>query len=152
MLGKKPIGVTIIAVLTLLTSLTLGFIFLITVAVSCVGMGSGLPLTLPFLPYYLPSFLGLFAFVSSFLLLGEIRSRFLWCFMIAYWVVLFMYFVWAYTSTNILAWMYYVGGPLSTPYGWYSVLRITLLPTPFIYAIGSPIYFFTKKPREYFHV
>jgi hypothetical protein len=149
---EKPVGVTIVAVLTLLTSLALGFIFLITVAVSCVGMGQGLPLTLPFLPYYLPSFLGLFALLSSFLLLNEIKSRFLWCSMITYWIVLFTYFVWTYTSMNIWPWMYYLEGPLSTPYGWDSILRIALLPTPFFYTIGSPVYFFTKKPREYFHV
>ena len=100
---------------------------------------SGWPLlTLSNLWFYLALFFGLSAFVFFVLLVSDIRSRFLWYSLIAYWVVLFVYFVWVYYP-------YYWLFELHPPF----YISLLLL-TPFVYIVGSLIYFLTKKPREYF--
>lgn len=133
---ETPIGVTVVAVLTLYSTFALGFIPVINVVTIPVGVIFWLPLW----AYYLPLFFGLFAFVSSYSILSDKKWRLLWYSSIAYWIALFVYFVWFYTSGGIWGYM------------WNSIVGILLYSTPFIYTIGSPIYFFTNKPREYFHI
>jgi hypothetical protein len=61
----RPVGVTIVAALTLLSSFALAFLFLVFWAVSVVGMGSGLPLVFSNLPFYLPLLFAFFSFPSQ---------------------------------------------------------------------------------------
>lgn len=138
---EKPLGVIIVAGLTLLSTLVWGFtIFLIVTLPSSLGKSGWLPLTLSNLWFYLALFFGPFAFVFFVLLVSDIRSRFLWYSLIAYWIVLFVYLVWFYTSGGLWGYMCK------------SIVGTLLYSTPFIYTIGSSIYFFTNEPREYFHV
>jgi hypothetical protein len=151
---KRPIGVTIVAVLTLLSSFALAFLFLIFWAVSVVGMGPGLPLTFSNLPFYLSLLFAFFAFACSIAIISRATSKYLWYSSLAYWIALSAYFVWAYTYMRVWQYMFYLEGGQAW-FSWYNILsyaRIALLPLPFIYAIGCLAYFLTKNPREYFHV
>ena len=147
MIVTRPLGVTTVAALTLLSAFALGFLFFAFYVVSAVGMGSGLPLTLDTLWYYLPLFFAFFAFASSLAILFRATSKYLWYFSIVYWVALLIYFIpFAYMwSSN--------SGLFSDPYPqmWqYEAFVVTLF--PLIYAVGCLVYFLTKGPREYFHV
>lgn len=137
---RRPIGLTIVAFLTLLSSIALAYLLLIVWAVSCVGMGGGIPLTVTNLPYYLSWLLPIFAFVFSVGILGGITSRYLWYSLVIFWIALVVLFVEWYTSTKI---WHYAG------YSWFGVLFVLF---PFIYAIGCLVYFLTSTPKEYFHI
>ena len=150
----RPIGVTIVAALTLLSSFALTFLFLVFWAVSVVGMGSGLPLVFSNLPFYLPLPFALFSFASSIAVLSGATTKHLWYGSLVYWIALFSYFVWAYTYMGVWRYMFYLEGGEAW-FSWYNLLsyaRILFLPVPFIYAVGCAIYFLTKTPREYFNV
>lgn len=148
---ERPTGMTIVAVLTMLSTLPLGLMYLLALAASSVGMGPGLPLTLDNLRYYLPLFFGLFAFVSSSLILREVKSRFLWYSLIAYWVVLFVYFV----PITVRIWTDYSTGEYA---GFrnleaYQVESLIVVLLPYIYTIGCSVYFlFSKNVRGYFNI
>ena len=136
---EKPLGVVIVAGFTLLSALVWGFvIFLAVTVLTSVGKSGWSPLTLSDLPFYLALFFGIFAFVSFVLLVSDIRSRFLWYSLIAYWVVLFVYFAWVYTYY----WLFEM----------HAFNLSLLLLTPFVYIIGSLTYFLSRKPREYFNI
>jgi hypothetical protein len=137
---RRPIGLTIVAFLTLLSSVALAFLLLTVWAVSAVGMGGGIPLTVQNLPYYLSWLLPIFAFLFSVGILGGITSRYLWYSLVVFWIVLVLFFVEWYTSTGIWHYMSY------------SEFGVLFLPFPFIYAVGCLVYFLTSTPKEYFHV
>jgi hypothetical protein len=150
----RPVGVTIVAALTLLSSFTLAFLFLVFWALSVVGMGSGLPLVLGNLPFYLPLLFALFSFTSSIAILSGATTKRLWYGLLAYWITLVPFFVWAYTYMGAWYYMFYLEGGEAW-FSWYNLLsyaRILFLPVPFIYAVGCSVYFLTKTPRTYFHV
>jgi hypothetical protein len=138
-----PAGVDVVAILTLLSIFPLGMLFLLTLAVSAVGMGSGLPLTWYNLWAYLPLLFGLFALISSILLLKGVRSRFLWGSLIAYWMVLFVYFVpfavriWSEYSTGENAGFRY----LAT----YQIESLIVVILPHVYAAACSAYFLVSK-------
>jgi hypothetical protein len=150
----RPIGVTIIAALTLLSSFALAFLFFVFWAPSVVGMGSGLLLVFGNLPFYLPLPFAFFSFASSIALLSGATVKRLWYGLLVYWIVLFSYFVWAYTYMGVWQYTFYLEGGEAW-FSWYNLLsyaRIVFLPSPLIYAAGCSIYFLTKTPREYFNV
>jgi len=138
---EKPLGLLIVAGFTLLSTLVWGYAILLAVTLPTSLGKSGWPLlTLSNLWFYLALFFGLSALVFFVLLVSDIRSRFLWYSLIAYWVVLFVYFVWVYYP-------YYWLFELHPPF----YISLLLL-TPFVYIVGSLIYFLSKKPREYFSI
>lgn len=148
---ERPIGVRIVAILTLLSAFALGLLFLLALGVSVVGMGSGLPLTLDNLWYYLPMFFGLFALVSSSLMLAMIRSRFLWYSLLAYWIVLFLYFV----PLAVRFWSEYSRGEYAgfQNLAAYQIETLIIVLIPHIYAVGCSTYFLSsKKVLEYFNI
>jgi hypothetical protein len=150
----RPIGVTIVAASTLLSSFTLAFLFLVFWAVSVVGMGSGLPLVFSNLPFYLPLPFAFFSFASSIAILSGAATKYLWYGLLVYWIALFPYFVWVYTYMGVWYYMFFLEGGEAW-FSWYNLLsyaRILFLPVPFIYAVGCSVYFLTKTPRGYFHV
>ena len=138
-----PAGVDVVAILTLLSVIPLGMLFLLMLALGGVGMGHGLPLTWGNLWYYLPLLFGLFALISSILLLKGIRSRFLWGSLIAYWIVLFAYFmplavrIWSEYSTGENAGFRY----LAT----YQIESLIVVILPHIYAAVCSAYFLVSK-------
>jgi hypothetical protein len=144
---RRPLGVTIVAVLTLLSAFALGFLYLVFYGLSVVGMGSGLPLTLNNLQYYLPLFFAFFALASSVSILNWTASKYLWYSSMVYWTILLIYFIpFAYMWNSN-------SGLFSDPYPemWqYEAFVVTLF--PLIYAVGCLAYFLTEGPREYFHV
>lgn len=150
----RPIGVTIVAASTLLSSFALAFLFLVFWAASVVGMGSGLPLVFSNLPFYVPLPFAFFSFASSIAILSGANIKHLWYSLLAYWITLVPYFVWAYTYMGVWPYLFYLEGGEAW-FSWYNLLsyaRILFLPVPFIYAVGSSIYFLTKAPRDYFNV
>lgn len=154
MIVERPRGVTVVAVLTLLSAFPIAFLFLLFFVLSAVGMGSGLPLIVQNLPYYVPLPLALFAFIFSVSVLSGATNKYLWYGTIVFWAALFLYFTWAYTWMGVWRWMFYLEGG-SNPLSWYNLLsyaRILFLPLPFIYVVACLMYFLTKTPREYFHV
>jgi hypothetical protein len=150
----RPIGVTIVAALTLISSFALVFLFFVFWAVSVVGMGSGLPLVFRNLPFYLPLPFALFSLASSIAILSGETTKHLWYGSLVYWIALVPYFVWAYIYMGVWPYLFYLEGGEAW-FSWYNLLsyaRILFLPVPFIYAVGCSIYFLTKTPREYFNV
>lgn len=143
----KPVGITLVAVTTLLVSLALCYLFLIFVAVSSVGMGPGLLFNLQNLPTYLPLFLSAFSFFSSVMVLWGATTKYLWYCLVMFWIVFLAFFFWYYTHVSAWRYMaYWEGGD----YQWISIARILFLPSPFIYALGCLAYFQTRTAREYF--
>ena len=150
-LKEMPTGLVIVVVLTFLSIFPLGLMFLLACVASVVGMGGGLPLTLNNLWYYLPLFFGLFAFLSSISIFRETRSKFLWGSLIAYWVVLFVYFlpitirIWTENSTGE-----YAGFQNLEPYQIQSLIAVLI---PHIYAIGCTVHFLlSKNVHQYFDI
>jgi hypothetical protein len=143
-----PIGVTIVAFLTLLSCVVLAYLLIIVWVVSCVGMGGGIPISVQNLPYYLSWLLPIFAFLFSVGILGEMTSRYLWYGLLVYWIAFFTYFVLYYGTTGIWIYMFRLdsGDNLA------SIARILFLPSPFVYAVGCSVYFLTKTPQKYFHI
>jgi hypothetical protein len=140
MILRRPIGLTIVACLTLLSSVALAFLLLTVWAVSVVGMGGGIPLTVQYMPYYLSWLLPIFAFVFSVGILGGITSRYLWYGLVVFWIILVLFFVECYASMEI---WHYVG---------YFEFGVLFMLFPFIYPVGCLVYFLTSTPKEYFHV
>lgn len=127
-----PAGVHWVAMLTLLSIFPLGMLFL---------------LTLRFSADYLPLLFGLFALISSILLFTGVRSRFLWGSFIAYWVVLFVYFVPLTVGIWSATWEYTGFRYLAT----YQIESLIVVIFPHIYAAGCSVYFlFSKRALRYF--
>ncbi len=148
----RPSGVLVVGLLSLLSSFPLGLLALITLVLHFVG-GAGLRIVitpLEWLPILTPAFLGLFAFVTSILLLVGTSSKYLWFAMIAFWVILLAFFAcWDYTIWRSygLDWIFR-GGRLEV---WnYTQIIVSLL--PLAYGIGCLLYFQTAKVKQYFHV
>jgi len=144
----RPIGVTIVAILTIIFGAALFFLFTLFVALSAVGgpHQSGTSYQLPII-FYVPLLLSVIAFVVSIGTLA--RARYVWHASMMFWIFFVLFFVWCYTFMGVWHWMFYLEGG-----DWYkllSIARILFLPSPFIYSVGCSIYFLTKTPREYFH-
>jgi hypothetical protein len=144
-----PIGVTIVAFLTLLSCVALAFLLILVWVVSCVGMGGGIPFTVQNLPYYLSWLLPIVAFLFSVGILGGMTSRYLWYGLLVYWIALFTYFVLYYSTTGIWIYMFRLE---SGDNQFVSIASILFLPSPFVYAVGCLVYFLTEIPQTYFHI
>ena len=154
-MADRPIGVTIVAALTMIFGVVLFFLLILFFGLSAVGGAHNPPISsLPFLAsfvYFLylftPVGLSIFAFLVSSLMLN--CSKHAWLVSMIFWVAFSSFFVWVYSFFGAWHWMFYIESMV----GWYaflSIMRILLLPTPFIYSAGSFIYFLTKTPRHYF--
>jgi len=143
----RPIGVTIVAILTIIFGVALLFLFMLLLVLSAVGgpYPSGTSPQLPLI-FYAPLILSVSAFAVSSGMLG--RSRYAWYASMMFWIVFVLFFVWCYSFMGVWHWMFYLESG-----DWYrllSIARILALPSPFVYAVGCSIYFLTKTPREYF--
>jgi len=149
----RPIGVTIVACLTLLFGVALFFLFILFGIVAVVG-GPYSTETHPQIPliFYAPLLLSTIAFVLSGGMI--LRVRYVWHVSMMFWVIFTLFFAWAYSFMDIWHYMVYLEGG-SAWLSWYnllSYLRILFLPSPFVYAVGCAIYFLTETPRRHFHV
>lgn len=147
----RPLGVTIVACLTLLYGAVLFFIFILFGILAVVG-GPYSSETRPQLQpiFYVPLPLSVAAFILSTGML--LRLRYVWHASLAFWMVFILFFVWAYSFMGVWHYMVYLEGG-SALLGWYNLLsyaRILCLPSPFVYAASCTIYFLTKTPRGYF--
>jgi hypothetical protein len=153
---ERPIGVWIVAVLTLFSSFALGCLFLILWVLNFVGFAfasSNSPgpwLTIQSLPVFIPLIFALFSFFVSIALIAGATSRPLWYALIAHWVALFGYFVWwDYT----VVWRY-LGEWFSNYRAVYAYQYEQILVTfvPLAYSLGCLLYFQKTKVKDYFHV
>jgi hypothetical protein len=144
-LKKRPVGVTVAAVLTIFTALAFGFLQILIIGLSAVGgppsRPSGLPPVLLF-----PSLVAVLVFVLS---VGQLDgARWAWYGSIVFWVCCLIGFGWfAYMvdfSHGVIfldPWGYFV---------WYSFIGFLLTLVPLVYAAGCIRYFFTRNVRDYF--
>jgi len=147
---KRPIGVTVVAALTLTMALVLFYLQLVSLALTAIG-GPPPPETSYSLPltYFIPSFLAVFALsVSIGQLLG---AKWSWYASTAFYIIFIAYFGWYAYVLNLS----------------YGLIRLDLYPYPdVLYVFAglllslSPLayggcclmYFLRKKTRAYFHV
>jgi hypothetical protein len=153
---ERPIGVWVVAVLTLFSSFALGFLFLILWFLNFVGFAfassnsHGSWLTIQSLPVFIPLIFALFSFFVSIALMAGATSRPLWYALIVYWVAFFGYFVWwDYT----VVWRY-LGEWFSNYRAVYAYQYEQILVTfvPLAYSLGCLLYFQKTKVKDYFHV
>jgi hypothetical protein len=145
---KRPIGVTVVAWLTVLSGIALLFIFLLFGVVALVGGPYSSGTSAQLLPiFYAPLMLAVFAFSVSFMML--VRAKYAWHSAMIFWIVFVLFFIWCYNFMGVWRYMLYFesGDPW---YQYLSIARILFLPFPFVYAIGCAIYFSTKTPKEHF--
>lgn len=133
---------SIVALLTLLGSFGLGFLFLIWIAAGAVGGGEvggamswwsapGVVVTL---------FLALYAFLLSIVMFIQVRSRLLWYASVLFWLAIAVFFTLLDSYRNPFAPQYW------GIRGWF------LFASPFIYSVGCLAYFQTLRVKEYFHI
>ncbi len=142
---RRPLGVTVVAALTLLAALALGFLQMLVIGLSAVGGPPSRPSGLP--PVLLLPVVG--AFVSFALAIGQFDGeRWAWYGSIGFWVVCLIVFGWfAYWidfSQGVIfldRWGYFV---------WYSFIGFLLTLMPLIYAAGCITYFLTRRAKSYF--
>jgi len=152
---QRPLGVTLVAILTLLSSLVLFLLFGLCMALAGLGRGSG-PYPIDWLNYILgnplipiSAFLSAYAFFLSIGMFSQ-RKRYVWYASELFWVITIAFFSW---------WGYYIvwrylGEWFSDSravYGYqYGMIIVTLL--PLAYGIGCLIYFQTARVKDYFHL
>lgn len=140
---KKPAGVDAIGLFTFLSSLGLGYLSIMAIALANVGFSTGPSgisetTSMLVLSYWVFALAGL---LLSILVLRGLSSKHLWYVLMAYWI-LFL----AYSFVRDFAWFHYYARSF-----WLPTFLIYCLPTYVYPAICIP-YFLTKKPRQYFHL
>jgi hypothetical protein len=163
---KKPVGVptglNITAILTMLSSVTFGFLYFtagLQNSVSLAFAGAGLAVSSAMgnlFAVFAPMFT-LFGLIASIVLLVGNRSKLIWYTMIVYLVMLLGYFV--FCERNVLTTYFSVFPQLLSGHlvdwsqfgGQYLFIETGLAYlTPFIYSLGCMGYLFSEKPKKYF--
>ena len=142
-MARRPTGVTIVAVLTLLSAMALLFFCFILFVVSSVGgmsnaaAGGGLPVWL--LAGILPPFaLAILALIAAVGILNG--AKYAWHASIVLWIVLLVYFgPYALMIDTTLSFVYV-----------YELEIALATAAPLIYSVGCLAYFRTKRVKEYF--
>lgn len=147
---RRPVGVTVVAALTLTMALVLFFLQLVLVALTSIGgpPPSGTSYSLP-LTFFIPSFLAVFAFsVSIGQLLG---AKWSWYASIAFWIIFiacFGWFAYVWDSSYGLIRLYLYPYPEVL----YVFAGLLLSLSPLAYGGCCLTYFLRKSTRAYFHV
>jgi hypothetical protein len=137
----KPTGVTIVALLTLLSAVALLWFFFILVAVSSVGgpNPSEIDVSMQLVRTF-PLSLSILAFILSAGIFAGVKYA--WYGSIAFWIIFTIYFGW---------YAYMIDRNLQFAHGYeYQIALVTAL--PLIYSIAYIRYFQTKNVKNYFHV
>jgi hypothetical protein len=149
----RPLGVTVLAIINFLTFLVLGF-FLILLIGLVIIFGYGISITS--WGIFILAYFDISAFLIPISIFKGSKSRYLWYASIIQWILLFAFAMYVYYDFAVIAgggWgMFVLVGDINSIRGLESLGSIFLHLTPFIYPIGSTIYYFTEKPREYFGI
>jgi hypothetical protein len=135
--NQRPLGVTIVAVLTLLSAI-----------VMFVVLGEGYHFVHPNWnnPFSIFVVLSVYGFFLSILMFND-RTRYTWYASIVFWIVFLVSFVWWYTASYTVSggWQYviYMDEPPT-------VAGILAMLSPLVYATGCLTYFMSRTPRQYF--
>ena len=128
-------GVSIVALLTLLGSFGLGYLLLLWIGLGGVASLWSVWFVLVTL------LLGLCAFFLSIVMFIGVRSRLVWYASVLFWIVTAVFFILLESRLNLFGAAHYWGIR-----GWF------LLASPYICCIGSLAYFQTLTVKEYFHI
>jgi len=151
---RRPMGVTVVATLTLLSSLALGFLTLVVFALLGVGgegnafSGGSAGYAFYYAVFVLPLFgLALYAFCVSIMLFTSV-SRYAWYASTIFWMLITLVSVWL---GEALVWRY-LGEWFSDSRAVYSYQYAEIFATfiPLIYSIGCLAYFQTLNVRRHF--
>jgi len=152
MAQETPVGVTLVATLTLLASFAVGFLALVSWAVSFVG-SAGISISITTLGWFhilTPALMGLVGFIASIAMLVGNSQKLLWFAMVAFWFSLFAYFIWWDYS---VVWRF-IGDWFSRNrqvYAWqYEEILVTFL--PLVYSLGCIGYFQKSRVKKYFQM
>ena len=158
-MSKRPLGITLVAVLTLLSSGALWCLFMVNSILLVVGgpYGGGssdwLYMTIHYPTITISFVLLVYAF---FLSIGmfKLTTKYVWYASILFWILLLSFFSgWTYTVWRNIGISYNQDGSSTWEiiYPWqYEAIMVTLL--PFAYSIGCPAYFLTQKIMHYFNL
>jgi hypothetical protein len=161
---SAPTGVKVIALLTLFSSVALGFLSFILWFLNFAGFAfassvQSLSITARNVYAIFPPIFALFSLVASILLLISVRWKYLWHSLLGYWLVLIVYFLFleAGVFTNYVSvfsqFLFGMGVNWDQFGGLYSFLgRGVVYLIPFIYSFGCIAYFLKETPRKYFSI
>jgi hypothetical protein len=149
-MGKRPIGVTVVAALTMMSAIVLGFFQFIVFALSAVGgppssgsQGSGLPLI-----FLTPLFLAVCGFSIS---IGQLEgSKWAYYASIVFWIVLLACFGLLAYVVDFLNGIIWLDGRGDFSSHGFLIFMATI--APLLYSATSLTYFLTKTPRAYFQL
>lgn len=149
-MAKRPIGVTVVAALTMMSAIVLGFFQFIVFALSAVGgplpsgsQGSGLPLI-----FLTPLFLAMCGFSIS---IGQLEgSKWAYYASIVFWIVLLACFGLLAYVVDFLNGIIWLDGRGDFSFHGFLIFLATI--APLVYSAGSLTYFLTKIPRAYFQL
>ena len=151
-MSERPLGVTILAILTLLSSFALFLLFGLYMLLAAVGG----PHTVDWLYWILANppipvsiFLSAYAFFLSISMFIQ-TTRYVWYASILFWLMTMVFFSWWGYSVvwrNLEYWFSNVRAVYAYQY---EEIIVTLL--PFVYGVGCLIYFQTSKIKDYFHI
>lgn len=152
-MGKRPLGVTVVAILTLLSALVIGFLQLVLLAALSVGgpgPGSGYSPSPIILLYLSPTILFVFALVVSH---GQFRGgrKEFWYTSIILWIIETVSFAWFYAATGYWS-IAFVPIQGNAWYQFLGIASVLLVPSPFFYSVGCLIYFQTARVKHYFNL
>ena len=147
----KPLGVAVVATLTLVSAFAFFFLQLLLIGLSAVGgpPPSGTSYATPW-SFFAPLFLAALALAVS---IGQfLGARWAWYASMAFWIVLLFISAWFLYGANFANGTIWFDHQMSWSFtggfeGFLAVLTISI-----IYGIGCLAYFSSKKPREYFRV
>jgi hypothetical protein len=150
-MAKRPIGVTLVATLTMMFAIALGFFQVIFSLLAAVGgpTPSGFPGTGLFCLIFLgPLFLAVSGFVIS---IGQFEgSRWAYYASMIFWIVLLPCFGLLVYVVDFLNGVIWLGGRGNFSFHGFLIFLATI--APLVYSAGSLIYFLTKTPRAYFRL
>jgi len=158
-MSERPSGVTLVAILTLLSSGALFMLWVMSNVLLVVGgpYGGGsidwlyVMINYPAIP--ISFILLVYAF---FLSIGmfKLRTKYVWYASILFWLVTLVFFSWwGYNIWRNVGLSYNEDGSSTWQlvYSWqYETIIVTLL--PLAYSIGCLAYFQTQKIKDYFHL
>ena len=156
---EKPVGVIIVAVLTLFASFGLVFLSLVLFFLNFVGgafasAGAGPWIDLQNMYVLFPPLFALlfalFSFIASILMLAGVRSKHMWYAMVVFWILLFAFCSWwGYTF------VWYSLGAMFLPVAQiypYMIVAMLVPLIPLAYCLSCLLYFQKLKVKKYFHV
>ena len=151
---QRPFGVTVVAVMTLLSSGAL-FLLYFVLTFLLVGYGEGISFDWGYIVQQYPIIpvslmFTVFAFFLSIAML-TLASKYVWYASMLFWLMELPFFLWWAYGIWMSVGVTTHGEPWQLQYDWqYQEIFATLI--PFVYAVGCMIYYQTARVKEYFGV